>query len=230
MYCSTINCNADICCYIFNNCITKHYITHHCIYYSFNSCITKHYITHHCIYYSFNSCITKHYITHHCIYDSFNSCITKHYITHHCIYYSFNSCITKHYITHHCIYYSFNICITKHYICIYYPLSNQNVHNYIICCYIHTDSTSKSLIEALDNVLLLKKSKEIFLNLSVTDEQSRTIELITRSQRQSSEWYNQRKGRITASSFHDVFEFKARGNPKNLLKRLLSTQDLKMGD
>ena len=78
----------------------------------------------------------------------------------------------------------------------------------------------------LKKELLLQKSREIFLGLSITDEQSRAIELVTRPQRKSNEWYNQRQGRITASLFHDVFTFKERNNSVNLLKRLLSSPDI----
>ena len=74
--------------------------------------------------------------------------------------------------------------------------------------------------------MLLKLSKKVFLSLSLTDEQAKAIELATRSQRQSSDWYSQRQGRNTASLFHDVYTFKEKNCPDSLLKRLLLTMDI----
>ena len=75
--------------------------------------------------------------------------------------------------------------------------------------------------KVLNKELLLKKSQEIFRSISFTVNQCKIIEQVTRSQRQSTEWYNQRRGRITASLFHDIFAFKEKEDPVNLLKRLL---------
>ena len=98
---------------------------------------------------------------------------------------------------------------------------------------VSTPAVPKSFVElfdekhrALKKEVLLQKSKEVFLSLSVTDGQSQAIELATRSQRLSSEWYNQRQGCITASSFYDVFTFKEKSDSKNLLKRLLLPKDI----
>ena len=78
----------------------------------------------------------------------------------------------------------------------------------------------------LNKETLLQKSEEIFLSLTVTDEESKVIESVTHSQRDSSEWYSQRQGRITASLFHDVFAYKGKSNPDSLLKRLLLPVDI----
>ncbi|XP_065914471.1 uncharacterized protein [Dysidea avara] len=74
--------------------------------------------------------------------------------------------------------------------------------------------------------MLLQLSKEVFVSLSVTDEQAMAIELATRTQRLSSDWYSQRQGRITASLFHDVFTFKEKNSPDSLIKRLLCNVDI----
>ena len=78
----------------------------------------------------------------------------------------------------------------------------------------------------LSKEMLLQLSKEVFVSLSVTDEQAMAIELVTRTQRLSSDWYSQRQGRITASLFHDVFTFKEKNSPDSLLKRLLCNVDI----
>ena len=78
----------------------------------------------------------------------------------------------------------------------------------------------------LSKEMLLQLSKEVFVSLSVTDEQAMAIELATRTQRLSSDWYSQRQGRITASLFHDVFTFKEKNSPDSLLKRLLCNVDI----
>ena len=68
----------------------------------------------------------------------------------------------------------------------------------------------------LSKEMLLQLSKEVFLSLSVTDEQAMAIELATRTQRLSSDWYSQQQGRITVSLFHDVFTFKEKNSPDSL--------------
>jgi len=55
----------------------------------------------------------------------------------------------------------------------------------------------------LDNATLLARAKQIFVNMKVSDSKFRLIEQSTKQQRESDYWFMYRKGRITASSFHD---------------------------
>ena len=77
----------------------------------------------------------------------------------------------------------------------------------------------------LNREQLLEKAKEIFKTLALSNDASRTIEYYTRAQRESSIWHAQRRGRITASSFHDVFVLRATTDPSALVKRLLTENE-----
>ena len=55
---------------------------------------------------------------------------------------------------------------------------------------------------------LLRKAVEVFRSISFSESECKAIEASTRLQRNSEEWIIQRRGRITASSFHDVYVLK----------------------
>eukprot|EP00795_Rhopilema_esculentum_P003527 gene3527-2010_t len=67
-----------------------------------------------------------------------------------------------------------------------------------------------SLLEIVSNIVKNSTKDpdqilETFLaKLSFNDDQLRELEKVTKSQSSSRDWYKQRKGRITASKFHDV--------------------------
>ena len=46
---------------------------------------------------------------------------------------------------------------------------------------------------------LLNESKKVFNSLTVTIEQTKRLELVTRQQSKASIWYDYRAGRVTAS-------------------------------
>ena len=48
-------------------------------------------------------------------------------------------------------------------------------------------------------------AQEVFFRMKVSKEDAKMIEMHTRLQRECTEWYDQRRGRLTASVFHDVF-------------------------
>lgn len=75
---------------------------------------------------------------------------------------------------------------------------------------------------------LLSKAAEIFKYLSLSDGECINIEASTRLQRNCNEWMMQRRGRITASSFHDVYALKRTTSPIPLCNRLLNPKDLSM--
>ena len=51
------------------------------------------------------------------------------------------------------------------------------------------------------------------------------IELYTRKQRETNVWHEQRRGRTTASSFHDVFVRKATSDTSALVNRFLTENE-----
>ncbi len=67
-------------------------------------------------------------------------------------------------------------------------------------------------------------SKELFLSMTLTQEDSRNIEKSTRDQRDNPLWHEQRLGRLIASSFHDILVRKS--NYDSLIKQLLSKKDI----
>ena len=56
--------------------------------------------------------------------------------------------------------------------------------------------------QMVDGAMLLKRAKEIFVNMEVNDSESKLIEQCTKEQRKSDQWFLYHCGRITASSFH----------------------------
>ena len=58
--------------------------------------------------------------------------------------------------------------------------------------------------QKLDGIIHLARAKHIFLSMKVSDCECRLIEQSTKQQRECDDWLMYRKGRITASSFHDV--------------------------
>ena len=73
---------------------------------------------------------------------------------------------------------------------------------------------------------LQKKAVEIFMSVSVSRTECDAIELVTQLQRDSELWEAQRRGRITASSFHDVYVLRDTTSTKSLCKRLLMPKSL----
>ena len=78
----------------------------------------------------------------------------------------------------------------------------------------------------MDKNNLLEKAKELFIAMKISDRECEAVELCTKQQRENDEWYLHRKGRITASSFHDVYVLKPQTDPKKLVSRLLRNKDL----
>ena len=68
-------------------------------------------------------------------------------------------------------------------------------------------------------------AQQVFCSTKVSKEGAEMIEKHTRLQRECMEWHNQRRGRLTASVFHDVFRHK-QGNTVLLVSRLLKPNDL----
>ena len=99
---------------------------------------------------------------------------------------------------------------------------------------IATDSLNSNLIvdyfdlkyQELDDASLLAKAKEIFLTMKVSDRECGAIEQSTKQQRECDNWFTYRKGRITASLFHDIYVLKAKTDPKKLISKLLSSPNL----
>ena len=73
---------------------------------------------------------------------------------------------------------------------------------------------------------LLSKAIETFTSICISETDCKAIEVSTRLQRNCEAWGVQRQGRITASSFHDVYVLKPTTSPLSLCKRLLSSKSL----
>ena len=80
--------------------------------------------------------------------------------------------------------------------------------------------------QMLDSATLLLRAKQIFASMDVSESESKLIEQCTKQQRESDHWFVYRKGRITASSFHDVYALKSQTDPKKLIYKLLQSPDL----
>ena len=66
----------------------------------------------------------------------------------------------------------------------------------------------------------------MFISIGVSLTECDAIETATQSQRDSEVWEAQRRGRITASSFHDVYALRDTTSTKSLCKRLLMPKSL----
>ena len=68
---------------------------------------------------------------------------------------------------------------------------------------------------------LLDRVKDIFDQLKVTQEEADYLEESTRKQSNTQIWHDHRKGRITASYFHDVLGYTWKGYPKSIVKSIM---------
>lgn len=66
-----------------------------------------------------------------------------------------------------------------------------------------TELFSNKFDAGVDNDVIIKKVEQIFQGISISDDKTKAVEQATRSQSDSAEWKNQRRGQLTASSFHD---------------------------
>ena len=66
----------------------------------------------------------------------------------------------------------------------------------------------------------------MFYSLVLTEDDRSRIELYTRDQRNSDEWYQQRQGRLTASDFHKVYAIQQQTNPTTVVRWLLSMPNI----
>ena len=73
----------------------------------------------------------------------------------------------------------------------------------------------------MEKAALLKKATELFQRMSISKDEAQLIEESTRPQRQSGEWYEQRAGCLTASSFHDVLVQRPTSDTEALTQRLM---------
>ena len=69
-------------------------------------------------------------------------------------------------------------------------------------------------------------TKHLYFSLILTADECLVIEKVTRSQRESEEWFKHREGRLTASSFHSILTLRKQTNPENLVQRILTAQDI----
>jgi len=67
--------------------------------------------------------------------------------------------------------------------------------------------------------------KLLFQSITVSADESRLVEMLTRRQHEYEDWHKQREGRLTASSiFHDEYVLKT--NPQGLFTRLIKPKGL----
>ena len=73
----------------------------------------------------------------------------------------------------------------------------------------------------MSNELLIKKAEDIFQAIAISDQEAEVLERTTCLQRECVEWYQQRKGRLTASYFHDIVVRKESTDVEPLVKRVM---------
>ena len=69
-------------------------------------------------------------------------------------------------------------------------------------------------------------AKQLFYSLNITKQECRRIEEATRMQRDCTEWFQQREGRLTASSFHSVLNMRKQTDPATVAKKFLNKQNI----
>ena len=67
----------------------------------------------------------------------------------------------------------------------------------------------------------MKKAEDIFQAIAISDQEAEVLERTTCLQREYVEWYQQRKGRLTASYFHDIVVRKESTDVEPLVKRVM---------
>ena len=67
----------------------------------------------------------------------------------------------------------------------------------------------------------MEKAKQLFYQISITDEEAAAVEERTWQQRELPDWHEQRHGRITSSAFHDMWVRKDTTNPHRLVQQVL---------
>ena len=75
-----------------------------------------------------------------------------------------------------------------------------------------------------NEISALSTAEQLFYSLTLSEDDCIRIECLTRDQRNSEEWHQQRKGRLTASDFHKVYAKQT--NPTTVANRLLSKPNL----
>ena len=73
----------------------------------------------------------------------------------------------------------------------------------------------------MNNEELKKESERVFYTMSISVRDAETIQGATIMQQSCEQWREQRNGRITASTFHDVYVHKESTHPGPLLKRIM---------
>ena len=80
--------------------------------------------------------------------------------------------------------------------------------------------------QGLSGQTLLEKAKVVFQGLTILKHESVLIEKATRNQKESTEWYKQKEGCLTALSFHEVLVRRKQSEPAALVRKLLIQKDL----
>ena len=78
----------------------------------------------------------------------------------------------------------------------------------------------------MSSISVSRRAIEIFRSLSLSQKDCENIERSTQLQSESEDWHKQRRGRLTASTFHDVLVKKNRTNCESLVKKCLFEQDI----
>ena len=84
-----------------------------------------------------------------------------------------------------------------------------------------TTATNIESFIPLPKEVMELKIVELRESLTLTEEDARKIEAETKAQRNSQEWFDARKFRITASLFGVVKRLKVESSPKNIIKKKL---------
>jgi len=74
-----------------------------------------------------------------------------------------------------------------------------------------------------NEISALSTAEQLFYSVTQSEDDCVRIECLTRDQRNSEEWHQQRKGRLTASDFHNVYAMQKQTNPTMVAKRVVDT-------
>ena len=81
-------------------------------------------------------------------------------------------------------------------------------------------------VKGLSDLQVVDKAKKLFQCITLSKHQCELVEMATQCQRQCNEWYRQREGRLTSSSFHEILVRRKQNDASALLKRLLTRKDI----
>jgi len=104
------------------------------------------------------------------------------------------------------------------------PLADKETSSFIELPSPLTDHFRSACIDSQTDIA--NTAKQLFYSLKLSKDECQSIEVATSMQRDSEEWFQQREGRLTASTFHNILNMRKQTDPTAVAKRFLNKQDL----